>query len=150
MVRKGQGFFEIFNLVFLTAQLFVAFFYRCGGIRLQTAERLQQFGWIIGFELKVSLWTYVGSWCRNYNDRNLRLKGLNLANYLTAGDVFQAPIEDDSADSRKSREDFQCLLARVGRQNVEFSGFDHELAGGDTAGKLPVDNKKTGPVHVLY
>src|SRR5580658_7117369 len=131
-------------------QVFVAFFYLCGGFRLQAAQDLEKFGRIEGLQLIVGQRTSLETRGRDDDDRNLWLKGLDLLGQLTARYILDAAVEHDSVYSRKSSEDLKGLFAAVRREDVELGGFDHKLASRDASGELPVDDEKTGPVHAKH
>jgi len=88
--------------------------------------------------------------CRDNDDRNAWLNDLELSGYDVAGYVIETTIEDDTTDGGESGEDVEGFLAAVRREDVELGGFDHQLAGRDAAGKLPVDDEEAGSDHAEH
>lgn len=56
--------------------------------------------------------------------------------------IIQRSVQDDRIDARKLAESLQRLPARMSSENVEFSGFEHQLACGDALRRLGFCNEK--------
>lgn len=122
------------------AEFFVAFFNFSRRLGLEAAEDFEKLCGVEGFELVVGGGTAFEAWSGNDDDWNHRLKKFDFLGDFVAGDVVEAAVEDDATDGWETGEEFERLLATVGRDDVELGCFDHKLAGGNAAGKLPVDD----------
>ena len=125
---------------FFAAELFVAFFNFSRRLGFEAAEDFEKLCRVEGFEMMVGGGTTFEAWSGDYDDWNHRLKKFDFLGDFVAGDVVEAAVEDDATDGWKTGEDFESFLAAIGREDVELGGFDHKLAGRNTAGKLPVDD----------
>jgi len=139
-IAEGGPFVLVELGELLTTEFFVALFDLRRSLRLYAAEGLKQFGWIEGLNQVVGVGTTIEARRCDHDDGDLWLKLFDFSGDFVARYVVEAAVEHDATDGRKSGEDVQGLLAAVRRYNVEFCGFDHQLAGRDAAGELSVDD----------
>lgn len=66
---------------------------------------------------------------------------------VAAGHVADTGVEDNAIDLGEAFEGFDGFFGAVGGDDVKLGGFDDQLAGGDTARVLAVDDQKTGTDH---
>lgn len=81
------------------------------------------------------------------DDGNLRGAGANGRDDLLARNIVDGGVENDAVDAGEALKGLESLSAAVGRDDVELRGFDDELAGGNGAGMLAVDDEETWPSH---
>jgi hypothetical protein len=66
---------------------------------------------------------------------------------LGAGHALHLGIEDDAVDGGEAGEHGDGLRGTIGGNHVEQSGFDDQLADGNAAWVLLIDDQKTGADH---
>ena len=79
------------------------------------------------------------------DDGDVGLDFLQGADELFAGHVGEAGVDDYAVEIGIPLECLDGFVGGVGGDDVEFCGFDDELAGGDAGGGFAVDNEVAGP-----
>ena len=70
------------------------------------------------------------------------------AQILGGGAVHDARHVRDAGTVREAVEHLPCLYSAIGSKDVELCSLNHQLAGGDAAGKLAVDDEETRTNHL--
>ena len=132
-------------------EVFVSFFYAGGGFRVQFFEQgEEQAG-----DRRIRGCDRPGAWERREACR-WRRRGCRGRRVLSSvmrasqGMSFIAGVGNDSVEVGIALEGVDGFEAAVGGDDVEFGGFDDELAGGYAAGRFAIDYKKARPDHFLF
>lgn len=128
-------------------QLFVASFDLPGGFRMQPLEQVEEFAGIECVDCVVGQRARVVRWCADDDHGNGGVDLLERSEELFAGHVGQACVGNDAVDGREFAQGLDGFFAAVSGDDVEFGGFDDELAGGDSGGGFAVYYEETGTKH---
>ena len=110
-------------------------------------QEFEQAGGIEEFEVVVGFGAVVGAGCVDDDDGELGVTRFELTDDFFGWAIAQAGVQDDAVEGREATDGFNCFGAAVGGDDVEFCGFDDELASGDVCGELTVYDEEAGPGH---
>ena len=128
-------------------QIFIALFDFGSGFGLEFFEEREKPPGIKGLEDVIGMFAGRVAWSADDDDGYFRLQLFERVYEVATGHVFHAGIGDDAIDAGELAQRFDGFFAAVSGDDVEFGGFDDELAGGDAGGGFAVDDEIAGTYH---
>ena len=114
---------------------------------METLEQGEKFFGVEGLQSVVGGITAGVARRGDYDYGELRLEGFQGEDQFVAGHVGHAGVGDYAVDGGELAQDFDGLMAAVGGDDVEFGGFDDQLAGRDAGGGFAVNDEEAGTEH---
>jgi len=145
--RLLWGLLICLGFVVLLFEVLVALGDLSGGLGLEGFEEGKKLLGIEGVEVVVGADGGDAAWGvdDDYGDFGVDL--FEFSDEVVAGHVGEASVGDDAVEGGVFAEGFDGLVAGVGGEDVEFGGFDDQLAGRNGRGAFAIDDEEAGANH---
>src|SRR4051794_38094057 len=116
-----------------------------GLFRLKLPQQLKQPRRIERIEVVIGAIAEVPARSADRHHHKLGLDSSQRPYQVCARHIREAGVQHYTVDRWKARQRLDGLKTVVRRDDVEFSGLNHELSGGDAARVLAIDDDETWP-----